>query len=31
MGWFTNLDLSSLDKLLLVQLQDLYDAELRLV
>jgi len=31
MGWFTNLELNSLDKLLLVQLQDLYDAELRLV
>jgi ferritin-like metal-binding protein YciE len=31
MGWFSNLELDSLDKLLLVQLQDLYDAEIRLV
>lgn len=31
MGWFSNLDLNSLDQLLIVQLQDLYDAEIRLV
>lgn len=31
MGWFTNLEFDSLDDLLLAQLQDLYDAELRLV
>lgn len=31
MGWFSNLNLDSLDNLFLVQLQELYDAELRLI
>lgn len=31
MGWFSNLNLDSLESLFLVQLQELYDAELRLI
>jgi ferritin-like metal-binding protein YciE len=31
MGWFSNFEFNSLEDLLIVELQDLYDAELRLV